>query len=187
MSRKKALVDHPQASTLEQWRALALRRSSLAGSTVRVYSSDISRFLNSLSGSPLDKVTTNTMAAFLAKLDRRSRSRMLSALSEFFAFAFEKGLMENDPLRSLKYRRSRAAAVAQLDFLPLLSKAGIASPEQLTWEDFVRPMVDREESKVQVNGRLVTLTPYVWNRLEVRFRNLASRHTLRQLLRRRIA
>ena len=180
-------MEHPQAEHFELWRTAALQHGPLASSTVRVYAHDITRFLKSLRGESLDTVTSATMAAFLAKLDRRSRSRMLSALSDFFAFAFTHGLMRTDPLRSLKYRRSRQAINAQMDFFDLLTEAGVRAPQRLIWADFLAPLINREERKLRVAGHLISVTPYLWNRLEVRFRNLAASQDLRHLLKRRIA
>lgn len=187
MSRSSERIKHPQAKHFETWRTMALRDGPLASSTVRVYAHDISRFLRSLKDDRLDAVTSTTMAAFLGKLDRRSRSRMMSALSDFFAFAFAQGLMRTDPLRSLKYRRSRQAINAQMDFFDLLTEAGVRTPQKVLWADFLVPLINREERKLRVAGRLISVTPYLWNRLEVRFRNLAASQDLRNLLKSRIA
>ena len=109
---------------------------------------------------------------------------MLSALSDFFAFAFLQGQLHSDPLRSLKYRRSPHAIAAQMDFFSLLAEAGISADEigGLVWEDFVTPTLRREEGKLRVAGRLVDIEPYLWNRLEVRFRDLARASGLKDLL-----
>lgn len=187
MSRHRTAPLHPQATLFEDWRTDRLKDSALAFSTVRVYAHDVARFLRALKGKPLDQVSSNVVANFLSRLDRRSRSRMLSALGDFFAFAFTKGVLDRDPLRSLKYRRSHAAVEAQMDFFDLLTEAGVRKPEILIWADFVEPLVKRQERRLRVKGRLVELRPAVWNRLEVRFRNLAASCRLQELLTRRIA
>jgi hypothetical protein len=114
---------------------------------------------------------------------------MVSALSDYFAYAFERKWMNSDPLRSLKYRRSTVTIAGQLDFFQLLCAEGFRKPvvERLVWADFVDPMLQHHRAKLRVGKRIVAIRPELWRSLDVQFRALAARQDLPRLLKRRIA
>jgi len=114
---------------------------------------------------------------------------MLSALTDFFAFAFQAGVATNDPLRNLKYRRSALANDAQLDFMDLLLGEGLGTPtvRKLVWADFVAPLIDRRVAKIRIGRTTVSIKPATWKQLLARFRGLVAKRDLALLLRDKIA
>lgn len=164
-------------------------KTRLRPSTIDSYASDVTSFLVWLGKRELSTVSSSLMAEFFSNGLRPSRrGRMLAALSDFLAFAFEQQIVAGDPLRSLKYRRTKYADPAQLSFLDVLSKhLKRPSVEQLVWADFVDPLLKRDRMSLRVGNRTVQLPPRIWNRLDAEFRDLSRRYDLASLLKKKIA
>ena len=84
---------------------------------------------------------------------------------------------------------NRTAIAAQMDFFAILSGEGLSEPDvqELTWADFVAPLIRHKRLHLRVGDRSMQLRPNAWNRLEVRFLSLAGIHGLETLLNRKIA
>ena len=162
-------------------------RGSLSAATAASYATDVARFLRWLRTRQLAAVDSSVVAGFLRELQPSGRGRMLAALSEFFAFAFEKGLTHKDPLRSLKYRRRPRAGKGQLDFFELLTSQQVPRPKEIIWADFVQPLLKHERLRLRVGTKTVPLSRQAWRELEQQFRTLVSTNDLSALLKKRIA
>ncbi|HZY97489.1 MAG TPA: site-specific integrase [Candidatus Cybelea sp.] len=164
-----------------------MERGSLSPATAASYATDVARFMRWLKTRKLAAVDSSVVAEFLSDLKPVGRGRMLAALSEFFAFAFEKRLTDKDPLRSLKYRRSPRAGEGQLNFFALLTSQHVPRPKEIIWADFVEPLLKQERLRLRVGKKTVRVSRQAWRHLEQQFRTLVSTNDLTALLKKRIA
>lgn len=162
----------------------------LSSATAVCYKTDVARFLRFVDTRSLENATTEkSLRCFLYTLSVRSRSRMVSALSEFLAFTNRGGETHGDPLRRLKYRRDKNVSEKQLDFFDLLAAEGLSrdSIRNLQWADFVAPLLQRRGSCLRVGHRTVKVHRASWQYLDDKFRELLIHSDIATLLEERIA
>ena len=186
MPRKRE-IPSSHVELFSKWRD-ALRVGALRPSTAASYETDVAAFLRFLGSKKLGCARPELLATFLRELLPRRKSRMLSALTDFFVYANAQGLQLGDPLRNLKYRRCRSLDPRQTTLLDLLtaSEAGDAA-RHLIWADFVAPMLSDRRMGLRVGKKVVSLKRPLYKELQETFRLLASRHDLGTILKRRIA
>lgn len=170
-----------------EWLKSTKRADALTLATINTYASDVASWIASLNGRSLEKVNANRIAAYLQTIKLSRRRRVLSAISDFWAYAMTRKWVRIDEPRLLKFRRSKLAVSAQLDLFDLLLADGLTEKNVLGlhWKDFVAPVIALERKTIRVGQRSLPI-PSAWARLEMEFRSLASRENLENLVAKKI-
>lgn len=134
-------------------------------------------------------MTETTIAIYKASLSGSVRKRMITALGHFFRFALESGRIPYDPVYRTKYSRALATGGSPSLF-DLLRSEGFKESQVrvLAWSDFIAPLVSNGKKKsIRIGRRAEPIPVNLWNRLELRFRELVEKYRLESLLRQKIA
>ena len=173
-------LDHVDAKLFRQWEA------SQTTPAQRQYVSEVARFLRDNSRKPLSHFDVHLIAAYL----ENKPPRAMTALSHFFQFLLERGVLRINPVEKLKYRRRIRVSDLQLDFFDQLVAAGIEPTvvRKLCWRDFVAPIiVSRRRGTVRVGQDSVAVHGSLWSQLEARFKQVLKGDDLIAVLHAKIA
>ncbi len=175
-------VEHPDSDLYWLW------LSNSPGRSASLYGSDVARFLRDHASIPVAVMTETTIEIYKASLSGSVRKRMVTALGHFFRFALESGRIPYDPVYRTKYSRDATGRSPSLFDLLRLEGFNESQVRELVWSDFIAPLVgNRMKRSIRIGRRPKPIPINLWNRLELRFRELIEKQRLESLLRQKIA